>query len=130
MTQLQQQYGSRGFQALDIAINALDEGQSETQANLLIETFSQNFRVGFPVGWTTRDQFLAFMGFSIMDYTVIPQLVLIDRRGDIRYQTPARGDELSMKENTIRQRLEELLSEPIPTTRTSAKRAPVAKKQS
>ncbi len=129
MTQLQQQYGSRGFQALDVAINALDEGQNETQANLLVETFSQNFHVGFPVGWTTRDQFLGFMGFSIMEYTVVPQLVMIDRRGDIRYQTPARGDELAMKENTIRQRLEELLAEPIPT-RNSAKRAAVAKKQS
>lgn len=129
MTQLQQQYGARGFQALDLAINVQDEGQNETQSNLLVATFTQTYHVGFPVGWVTRDQFLQFMGFSIMDYTVVPQLVIIDRRGDIRYQTPPRGDAISMKEETIRQRLEELLAEPVPT-HNSGKRSTVAKRQS
>ena len=129
MTQLQQQYGPRGFQALDVAINALDEGRNESQANVLVASFLQNYSVGFPVGWTPRDQFLQFMNFSIMEYTVVPQLVIIDRHGEIRYQTRPRGDEASMKEQTIRQRLEELLSEPV-AAHNSAKRSVVAKKQS
>ena len=116
MTQCQEQYGSRGFQALDVAINAQDEGQNESQANVLVASFSQNYRVGFPVGWTTRDQFLQFMSFSIMQLTVVPQLVIIDRSG-------------TMKEDTIRQRLEQLLAEPVPA-HGSVKRSPVAKRQS
>jgi len=129
MTQLQQQYGARGFQAIDVAINALDDGEKESQANLLIETFTRTYKVGFPVGWTTRDQFLQFMGFSLMEMTVVPQLVMIDRHGDIRYQTPARGDEFSMKEATIRQRLEELLARSAPASaHSSARRAAIAKK--
>lgn len=131
MTQMQRQYGSRGFQAVDVAINALDEGENEAQANLLVETFSRNFQVGFPVGWVTRDQFLRFTGFSVMELTVVPQLVIIDRRGNIRYQTPARGDEVSMKEATIRGRLEELLAEAAPAAgHSAAKRGQVARKRS
>jgi hypothetical protein len=111
MTKLQQEYGPRGFQALDVAINGLDEGRTPQQADQLVEAFKMNFQVGFPVGWVPRDQFLAFTGFSIMQYLVVPQLLLIDRRGVIRYQTPAKGDESSRKEDTIRTRLQELLSE-------------------
>ncbi len=109
MTRLEQEYGSRGFQALDVAINAFDEGRNAQQADMVAMMFARNFEVGFPVGWTTRDQFVAFMGFSFAELTVVPQLVLIDRQGYIHYQTTAKGDENSMKEATIRQRVEELL---------------------
>jgi thiol-disulfide isomerase/thioredoxin len=116
MTKLQQEYGPRGFQALDVAINGLDEGRTPEQADQLVAAFKNSFQVGFPVGWVPRDQFLSFTGFSIMQYLVVPQLLLIDRRGVIRYQTPAKGDEVSRKESTIRSRLEELLSEPARAT--------------
>jgi thiol-disulfide isomerase/thioredoxin len=110
MTALQQEYGSRGFQALDLAINALDEKRTPDQANALVAAFASNFHVGFPVGWVSRDRFLSFLGISIAEYTVVPQLVMIDRKGYIRYQTPPRGDSTSLQEATIRQRVEELLA--------------------
>lgn len=105
MSKLQQDYGNRGFQALDVAINE--------NADLLVGNFVRDFHVGFPVGWTTRDQFLTFMNFSFADRFVVPQLVLIDRKGMIHYQTPALGDgdyEKQMQESTIRSRIEDLLS--------------------
>lgn len=112
MTKLQQEYGPRGFQALDLAINALDENRTPEQANTLVAAFTSNYQVGFPVGWVPRDSFLQFLGISITEYTVVPQLVMIDRKGFIHYQTPARGDPTSMQESTIRQRIEELLTLP------------------
>lgn len=122
MTTLQQEYGPRGFQALDLAINALDDNRTPQQADQLVAFFANNFQVGFPVGWVPRDRFLAFTGFSITELTVVPQLVLIDRKGYIHYQTPARGDDVSLKESTIRQRIEELLALPASTSgRSSAK---------
>lgn len=131
MTKLQQEFGSRGFQAIEAAINAFDEGENQSQANLLVAAFTRDYNVGFPVGWTTRDQFLQFMGFSLMELTVVPQLVMIDRRGDIRYQTPARGDEISMREATIRQRLQELLAESTSASnRNPGKRTVAGKKGS
>ena len=73
------------------------------------------------MGWTTRDQFLTFMNFSFADRFVVPQLVLIDRKGFIHYQTPALGNgdyEKQMQESTIRSRIEELLSSERTTTST------------
>jgi thiol-disulfide isomerase/thioredoxin len=113
MTQYQQELGPRGFQALDIAINALDTNPDPNSANTVVANFVRDFQVGFPVGWVTRDQFMAFMRFSVLDRVMVPQLVLIDRKGVIHYETPA-GDsperESLMKQETIRQHIEELLS--------------------
>ncbi len=100
MTGMQEQYGSRGFQALDVAIDA--------NADLLVENFAKDYHVGFPVGWTTLDHMMAYMGFT--DRPVVPQLTLIDRRGNIHYQTPRTGDAESMKPEVIKQRIEELLA--------------------
>ena len=112
MTTLQQEYGPRGFQALDLAINALDENRTPEQANTLVAAFTSNYQVGFPVGWVPRDSFLQFLGISITEYTVVPQLLMIDRKGFVHYQTPPRGDTTSLQETTIRQRIEELLAVP------------------
>jgi cytochrome oxidase Cu insertion factor (SCO1/SenC/PrrC family) len=104
MTKLQQEYGGRGLQVIDVAINP--------NADLLVENFAKDFQVNFPVGWTTVQQMQAFMGFSAADRYVVPQLVLIDRKGNIHYQTPASSsDDWSklMAEPAIRQHIEELL---------------------
>lgn len=130
MTKFQEEYGNRGFQALDLAINGLDDGRTPTQADLLVSAFARNTRAGFPVGWVPRDQMVTFLGFSVADRMVVPQLVLIDRKGLIRYQTPPLGDENSMKEETIRQRIEELLALGNSASRgtSTASRTSVAKK--
>ena len=106
MTKFQQELGSRGFQAIDVAIN--------DNADLLVDNFVKDYQVGFPVGWTPRDQMLTFMGFSMAERFVVPQLVLIDRKGMIRYQTPPLADDSYgklMSEDAIRQHVEELLSQ-------------------
>lgn len=105
MSKVQQQYGSRGLQVLAIAVNP--------NADLLVENFAKDYHVSFPVGWTLPDQAAAFMGFP-SPYFVVPQLALIDRKGYIHYQTPAKEDENwrnVMKEDAIRQHIQELLSE-------------------
>lgn len=101
MTKLQTEYGPRGFQALDVAFN--------DNSDLLVENFVKDFQVGFPVGWAPRDQVLAFLNLSVMDRFVVPQLALIDRKGMIHYMTPPLGDDTSLTESIIRQRIEELL---------------------
>ncbi len=101
MTALQERYGGQGFQALDVAI--------DPNANLLIESFSKEYQVGFPVGWASIDQMMAYMGFT--QRPVVPQLVLLDRNGNIHYQTPRLGDPESMKEEIISRRIEELLKQ-------------------
>lgn len=99
MSRMQQRYGGRGFQALDVAI--------DPNADLRVENFAKDYQVGFPVGWTTIEQMMNYMGFT--ERPVVPQLVLIDRAGNIHYQTPREGDSNSMTEEVIAKRIEELL---------------------
>lgn len=114
MTRFQQEYGPRGLQVLDLAINALDDGRTDAQAAQVVQAFAQNFQVGFPVGYISRDQMMNFMGFSMAERMVVPQLVLIDRKGYIHCQTPASDADGTwaklMDENAIRQHIEELLA--------------------
>ncbi|MBV8812070.1 MAG: TlpA family protein disulfide reductase [Acidobacteriaceae bacterium] len=99
MTRMQERYGSRGFQALDVAINP--------NADLLVQNFAKDFQVGFPVGWAPIEQMMAYMGFT--ERPVVPQLTMIDRNGMIHYQTPREGDANSLKEEVISERIAELL---------------------
>lgn len=120
LTKFQQEFGARGLQVLDVAVNP--------NADLLVENFSKDYQVGFPVGWIPQDQMVAFMGFSSARF-VVPQLVLIDRKGMIHYQTPALEDEnwdKLMKEDAIHQHIEELLSAGSNSTAVRRKSSRVA----
>jgi len=104
MTKLQQEYGPRGLQVIDVAVNP--------NADLLVEAFAKEQGVNFPVAWIPSSNMTTFMGFS-SDRYVVPQLVLIDRQGYIHFQTPATEDanwDKLMKEETIRQNIEKLLA--------------------
>jgi peroxiredoxin len=104
MSKIQQEYGARGLQVLAVAVNP--------NADLLVENFVKDYQVTFPVGWNTQDQAAAFMGLP-SSYFVVPQLVLIDRKGYIHYQTPPKEDEnwhKLMQEDAIRQHVQELLA--------------------
>jgi thiol-disulfide isomerase/thioredoxin len=110
MSKFQNELGSRGFQAIDVAFN--------DNADLLVEGFIKEQQTQFPVGWTTRDQVLSFLGISAVERFVVPQLILIDREGMIHYQTPPLGDEQSYEESTIRKRVEMLLNAGAGHTKT------------
>ncbi len=123
MSKFQQEYGSRGFQALDLAINALDNGGNTQSATQIVNNFIQQFQVAFPVGWVPRDEMMSFMGFSMAERMVVPQIVLIDRKGFIHYQTPPLGDPDSMKPEVLQQRIEELLALGNPSSHRASKAA-------
>ncbi len=104
MTKLQEEYGSRGLQVIDIAVNP--------NADLLVENFVKDYKVGFPVGYCSQEQMISFMAFTSSRY-VVPQLALIDRKGMIHYQTPATENDAwdnLMKEDVKRAHVEELLN--------------------
>jgi peroxiredoxin len=98
MNKLQRRFVSGGFQAIEIAIN--DDAPS------LVQKFAADRHLTFPVGWTTYDQMLVYLGFN--GRAVLPQLVLIDRVGAIHYRTAQKGDEPALEEDTIAARIQEL----------------------
>lgn len=103
MSKLQTEYGPKGLQVLDVAVNP--------NADLLVDGFVKDMQTSFPVGWVPSSDFTQFMGFNDGRY-VVPQLALIDRKGMIRYQTPATENddwEKLMTEEAIRKHIEELL---------------------
>jgi thiol-disulfide isomerase/thioredoxin len=108
MTKIQSELGSKGLQAIDVAFN--------DNADLLVENFSKDFNVGFPVGWTTRAEVLKFLGLSVMDRFVVPQFVLIDRQGMVHYQTSPLGDDAIAQESFLRTQIEALLAKPATST--------------
>jgi thiol-disulfide isomerase/thioredoxin len=113
MTKYQEEFGKRGLQVIDLAINALDGTGGPSEADELVTRFKNSFNVGFPVGYLPRVQMMNFMGFTPADRMVVPQLALIDRKGIIHYQTPAISGpawESVMKEPGLRDHLEELLA--------------------
>lgn len=79
----------------------------------MVTEFSRNFQVGFPVGYVSRPQMLSFLGFSPADRMVVPQMVLIDRKGFIHYQTSATSGpdwDAVAKEPAVREHIEQLLA--------------------
>ena len=100
-SKLQNEFGSRGLQVLGIAFNEM--------SNMLAADFIRDFKPAFTVGWANRDPAMVYLGISPIERFVVPQVVLIDRRGVIRQQTPPLGDANLQDEKFLRVKIEELL---------------------
>jgi peroxiredoxin len=108
LEKLSKDLGKRGFEPIDIAWN--------DNAKLMIADFARQYGVTFPIFWSTYDPIMSFMQFSIMDRPVVPLVVVIDRKGMIRAQSPAGGDPNLQDEAKLRALLETLLKEPGTTS--------------
>ena len=125
-TQLQKEYGPRGFQALDVAFNNM--------ANLYVPEFVKTYGIGYPVSFASPDEALDYLKYSVMQRYVVPQMVWIDKRGDIRAQTTPMGEDNNQyTEGYWRNMIETLLKEPAGgtakkaiTRSTPAKKAPAS----
>lgn len=114
VSKLNQEYGPRGFQPIGVAINPM--------AGMLVGDFVRDYHVNFPVGFSERDPALAFLGIDPYVRWAVPQVVIIDRKGVIRAQTPPLSDEKFQDENWLRQQIEPLLREGVTTHRAAAPR--------
>jgi cytochrome oxidase Cu insertion factor (SCO1/SenC/PrrC family) len=103
MTKLQKELGPQGFQAIDLAINTASEAD--------ISAFMQAQQTDFLVGWIGMKEMGQFLNLTGGVRFVVPQLVLIDRKGEIRFQTPPLGSEAALAENSLRPRVVTLLNE-------------------
>lgn len=101
--------GPRGFQPIDIAWN--------DSAQQLIQNFAQQLGITFPMFYATYDPIMAYMGFSVMDRPVVPLVVVIDKKGMIRAQSPPQGDPNLQDETKLRAIIGELLKEPAASAR-------------
>lgn len=112
VSKLSTEYGPKGFQPLAVAVNPM--------ALMLVNDFVRDFHTNFPVGASETAPALNFLQISGADRWVVPQVLLIDRKGVIRAQTPPGGDEKMQEEHNLRQQIETLLHEGTPTSKRSA----------
>jgi thiol-disulfide isomerase/thioredoxin len=108
-TQLYKEYGPQGFQPVDAAFNS--------GAEKLVPDFVKNFDIGYPVGYSTPEEVMAYLNRNIMERYTVPQIVWIDRKGNIRGETPSAGDDPKLyQESYWRNMIETLLKEPATAT--------------
>lgn len=76
--QLQTELGSRGFQVLEAAV--------EDDAKDHLTEFKTKFQLNFPVGWSDGPDAFPVLRPDPTKLVMMPQCVLIDRKGMIRVQ--------------------------------------------
>jgi thiol-disulfide isomerase/thioredoxin len=103
MQKLQKEFGPQGFQALGAAIN---EG-----ATAAVPDFIRILKLDFPVGFGSRDEAVEYLQHPIMTSMIMPQVVLIDRKGQIQVQLPGNHPMmLKDEEGNLRKFIKKLLS--------------------
>jgi thiol-disulfide isomerase/thioredoxin len=94
--------GPRGFQPLGIAFDPGIGGPAVTN-------FARLFNVSYPVGFTTSDSVDSYLGRVAVERFQVPQIVVVDRAGVIRAQSPAKGDSNLESEGPLRNLITSLL---------------------
>ena len=117
LTNIYKDLGPKGFQPIGVAVNKMPAGIAPS----IVSDFVRDHSVGFPVGYADPDQMHQYMGTSVMERWVVPQIVLVDRKGVIRFQTPPLGSDDVTKEAWLREKIGELLKEPAASHTTSKK---------
>jgi peroxiredoxin len=115
MNKLQAEYGPKGFQAIGVAFNPF--------AGMLVGDFIRDFGGTYPIGFSERDKVHAFLGNDPNYALHVPQMVFIDRDGNIRQQSQAQGDTTTASEVNMRLTIEKLLKEPAGTKPAKARRS-------
>jgi thiol-disulfide isomerase/thioredoxin len=105
LTKLHKELGPRGFQPIAVALNP--------QAKMLTPGFVKTFNIDFPVGYSdSYEPIRSFLGYSTTDRPKIPLIVVIDRMGMIRAESPPETDPNLQDEGYMRALIIKLLSEP------------------
>jgi len=88
LTQLNNEYASRGFQALGVAFNDQpDSPEDRVPLKDKVLAYTKEY-AGFPVGVSSRTPVLSYLGISELERIGVPQIIIIDRKGVIREQSP------------------------------------------
>jgi peroxiredoxin len=104
-TSLQGAFGAEGLQTVGICINP------EAANDAIVREFSRNYAPTIPIGHSNHDSALSYLGISVMERWVYPQVVLIDRHGVIRAQSDPKGSSELQDMVQLRPQIEKLLKE-------------------
>ncbi len=119
LQQMYQEFGPKGFQPLGAAIN---DG-----ARNLVPEFIYKLGLKYPVGVTPRDMAYEFLGYNQSDPKagpmLMPQLVFIDRKGNVQVQYAGDADFFKNEEVNMRNQIETMMKG-TPVAHAGAARKP------
>jgi peroxiredoxin len=119
LTKLSKEFGP-GVVMLGVAFNDAN--------GPMVSQFVKEFGIGFPVGYASRDSVISYLGLSVMDRWVVPQIAVIDQKGNIVAQSLSGGSPELQDEAYMRTLIGKLLKGgSAPTTTSSAAPKSVAK---
>jgi len=114
LTQLNSEYGPRGFQALGVAFNDQpDNPEDKVPLKDKVQAYTKEY-AGFPVGVSSRTPVLTYLGISELERIGVPQIIIIDRKGVIREQSPTQGGGPLGDPAHLKPLIESLLAEGAP----------------
>ena len=122
LAKLEKELGPKGFQPLGVAINERPD----------IDGFRQMTGATYPIGISPRESVYGYLQHSIMQPNLLmPQLVFVDRNGQIRAQYAGDSDFFDDKneEKNMRDMVTKLLAEGAPAAKKPAPAAAPAKKK-
>ena len=103
LTKLQQEFAPKGVVMLGTVFN--------DASGPMAAQFVKEFNIGFQVGYATRDAVISYLGLSVLDRWVVPQVAIIDRKGNVVAQSAATGTPELQDEAFLRNFLDKLVKE-------------------
>ena len=99
-----EEFADRGLEVLGMAVNPSAPGN--------IDSFRKKHNVAFPIGVSTRSDWMRFADLSVMARAYVPYMMIVDRNGTIRYEHSGTDQEFwTDKEARLRSEVELLLAE-------------------
>jgi len=86
----------------------------------MVSQFVREFGIGFPVGYASRDSVVSYLGLSVMDRWVVPQIAVIDKSGNIVAQSLPTGSPELQDETYMRNLIAKLVKGGSASTTTSS----------
>ncbi|MBN8732102.1 MAG: TlpA family protein disulfide reductase [Acidobacteria bacterium] len=104
MQKLYKEFGESKVQMLGVAVNDM--------AHMLIAEYSQKFSLTYPVGYGSRELSHSFLQHPFMKTMYMPQLVIIDKKGVVRFHHPGEDQAFyASEEANMRKEVAQLLAE-------------------
>jgi peroxiredoxin len=108
LNKLYSQYGPQGLQPVGAAINDM--------ATLYVPQYVRRFEIAYPIGIVPRETAVQFLQHPVVVRMMMPQLVIIDRKGVIRAQYSGDSPLHQNEERNLRAIIEPLLREGTQTS--------------
>jgi thiol-disulfide isomerase/thioredoxin len=109
LSKMQAELGPRGFQALGVAWNAMEDPKVPA-AKAVSDYASKYANNVFPVGYADHGPILAVLGDSVLDRLGFPQIVVVDKNGVIRAQSEPPGTGALQDEQNLTMLVNNLLT--------------------